>query len=35
MDALESELWRRAVDGVEQPVYYKGEVAGTMQECSD
>ena len=35
VDALESELKRRAFDGVEQPVFYQGEVVGTIQAYSD
>ena len=34
-DALESEVRRRAVEGVVRAVYYKGEVVGYMREYSD
>jgi hypothetical protein len=34
-DALEQEAWRRAVHGVEKPVYYKGEQVATVTEYSD
>lgn len=34
-DALISEARRRAIDGTEKPVYYKGEVCGTIREYSD
>ncbi len=34
-DAIEDEARRRAVDGVSRPVFYKGKVCGTVQECSD
>lgn len=34
-DNLELEARRRAVDGVEEPVYYKGEVCGTVTKYSD
>lgn len=32
---LEAEALRRAVDGVPEPVYYKGEVVGHVQKYSD
>lgn len=34
-DALEAEARRRAVTGVEEPVFYKGEVVGTIRKYSD
>ena len=34
-DALVAEARRRATEGVEEPVYYKGEVVGTIQKYSD
>ncbi|MBX6773030.1 MAG: hypothetical protein IRY83_14975 [Chloroflexi bacterium] len=35
MDALEAEAWRRAVDGVERPVYQNGQRVGAVREYSD
>lgn len=35
VDVIEAELHRRAVDGVEKPVYFKGEVVGYVREFSD
>lgn len=35
IDRLESEAWRRAVDGVDKPITYQGEVTGTYKEYSD
>jgi hypothetical protein len=35
IDAAESELYRRAVQGVEKPVYYCGTQCGTVREYSD
>jgi hypothetical protein len=32
---LEAEAIRRAVDGVEKPVYHQGQVVGTVREYSD
>ncbi len=34
-DALEMEARRRAVEGIEEPVFYKGEVCGTIRKYSD
>ena len=34
-DVLEQEARRRAVEGVEAPVFYKGEVCGTVKRYSD
>ncbi len=34
-DALVKEARRRATQGVKEPVYYKGEVVGTIQKYSD
>jgi hypothetical protein len=35
VDGMESEARRRAVDGTEKPVFYKGEQCGTIREYSD
>lgn len=34
-DNLEAEARRRAVEGVPEPVYYQGDVVGTVQKYSD
>lgn len=34
-DYLENECRRRAVDGVEKPVFYQGKQCGSVQEYSD
>ena len=34
-DALVAEARRRATQGVEEPVYYQGEVVGTIRKYSD
>lgn len=34
-DAFEDELRRRAVDGVDKPVFYQGEICGHVREYSD
>lgn len=34
-DALEREARRRAVEGVDEPIYYKGEEVGTVRRYSD
>jgi len=34
-DALETEARRRAVDGVDEPVFYKGEECGAIRRYSD
>lgn len=34
-DALEREAFRRAVEGVDEPVYFKGEVCGAVKRYSD
>ena len=34
-DALIAEARRRAIQGVSEPVYYKGEVVGSIQKYSD
>ena len=34
-DRLEQEARRRAIEGVSEPVYHKGEVVGTIQKYSD
>lgn len=35
VDSLQMEAWRRGRDGVEKPVFYKGEVVGYITEYSD
>ena len=35
VDALEAEAWRRARDGVTEPVYYQGSRVGDVQKYSD
>jgi hypothetical protein len=35
VDRLEAAAWRRSVDGVELPVYQKGQLVGTTREYSD
>jgi hypothetical protein len=35
VDLLEAEARRRAVAGVEKPVYYRGQVVGNVREYSD
>ncbi len=35
LDKLEQEAWRRACDGVDKPVHYKGERVDTIREYSD
>lgn len=35
LDALEGEARRRAFEGVEEPVFYKGEVVGYIRKYSD
>lgn len=34
-DKLEAEAWRRAVEGVEEPVYHSGVKVGTVRKHSD
>ena len=34
-DVLEREAWRRAAEGVDQPVFYRGEVVGHVRKYSD
>ena len=34
-DELEKEARRRAVEGVDEPVYYQGEVVGSIKKFSD
>lgn len=34
-DAAESEAWRRGVEGIDKPVFYKGEQVSVMREYSD
>jgi hypothetical protein len=34
-DSLEAEARRRAEEGVDEPVFYKGEVCGTVRRYSD
>lgn len=35
VDAAEAEIYRRAVEGVDRPVFYKGEIVGHVREFSD
>lgn len=35
MDALESEVYRRAYEGCNKPVFYQGEQCGSVTEYSD
>lgn len=35
LDRIEAEAVRRGVEGVEEPVYYKGEVCGHIRKYSD
>ena len=35
LDLLEAAMMRRAREGVEEPVYYKGQVVGTVRKASD
>ena len=35
VDALEAEARRRAVEGVDEPVYYKGQLIDTIKKYSD
>jgi hypothetical protein len=35
LDALEAEARRRAFEGIEEPVFYKGEVCGFVRRYSD
>lgn len=35
IDVLEAEAVERAVNGTEKPIYYKGEIVGTIMEKSD
>ena len=34
-DLLEAEAWRRAVTGIDKPVYYQGKVVGSTKKYSD
>ena len=34
-DKLEREAWRRGVEGVDEPVFYQGEVCGHVRRYSD
>lgn len=34
-DALEREAWRRAVEGVDRPITYQGDITATYKEYSD
>lgn len=34
-DVLEKEAWRRAHEGIEEPVYHKGAVCGHVRKYSD
>jgi hypothetical protein len=35
MDVLEREAWRRATEGTDEPVFYKGDQCGTIKRYSD
>jgi hypothetical protein len=35
MDLLEREAWRRATEGVDEPVFYKGAQCGVIKRYSD
>lgn len=35
VDRLEEEMWRRAVEGTEKPVYYEGKRVDALREYSD
>lgn len=35
MDALENEIYRRAYEGTDKPVFYQGEQCGEVKEFSD
>lgn len=35
VDALEEEMWRRAVEGIPNPIYYKGQLIDEIKEYSD
>lgn len=35
LDALESEARRRAFEGIEEPVFYKGQICGHIRRYSD
>lgn len=35
VDRLEAEAWRRAVDGVDEPVFQKGQQVGAIRRYSD
>ncbi len=35
LDTLEAEAYRRAVEGVQKPVFYQGEECGLVREYSD
>jgi hypothetical protein len=34
-DKLEGEAWRRAVEGINKPIYYQGDLVDTVKEYSD
>lgn len=34
-DYIEAEIYRRGVEGIEQPIFYKGEQVGSVQRYSD
>ena len=34
-DVLEGEAWRRAMQGVEEPVFHRGKICGHVQKYSD
>lgn len=35
VDRLEEEMWRRAVEGTDKPVFYEGKSVATLKEYSD
>jgi len=35
VDKLEREAWRRAAEGIEEPIYSRGELVGTIRRYSD
>lgn len=35
VESLEAEAWRRAVDGVEEPIVSRGEVVGSVKRYGD
>jgi len=35
VDSLEKEAWRRAAEGVSEPIFHRGELVGTIKRYSD